>query len=176
MNEWPRSEHRRIRNSSIVIGYIWSLMLYTILSVMCAIDLWQVQLGVDWPVSTYVPDIPSLMLIISFCGVHLILTVVSLFWQWDSFTKSGTDNALLVLDEKRFQIRGTIILSIFLFEMIILLTFKASIEGESHLLSQIPWGNHFVIGVVTLVAMTILTIVLLLNHLSDRFADHDVLS
>ena len=67
MTELTEEEHAALRSSSVLLGYIWSILLYVPIAVVWMVDIQQVQAGVEWQVSNYVPDPISFAVILSFC-------------------------------------------------------------------------------------------------------------
>ena len=145
-------EHRQMRNSSILLGYVWSLLLYLVLLVILIITYWQIQLGVEWPLSTYVPDAFMLLLIASISFLHFPLTVSAFFWQWNSF-KTSDESAKLVLDKGMFRRRTGVVLLSLMVVLVLFYCLRATIEGDVSVLS---WISPPVLGVVILFIMVVL--------------------
>lgn len=145
-------EHKRIRNSSILTGYIWSLLLYIVILMIWIVTMYQIQLGVEWPLSNYVPDASMLLLIASIGFLHFPLTVSATFWLWDCF-RAGEDNTQLILDESIYRKRGGVVCFSLTIVLVLLLYFKATIEGE---LDVLLWITPTVLGIIIIVMIVVL--------------------
>ncbi|MDF1540676.1 MAG: hypothetical protein P1Q69_17395, partial [Candidatus Thorarchaeota archaeon] len=143
-------EHKRIRNSSILIGYVWSLLLYIGIMIWI-VTIWQIQLGVDWPLSNYVPDAYMLLLIASIAFLHFPLTVSAFFWQWNGFRASDGDTQL-VLDESTYRKRSGLVAVSMIILLVLFYCLEATIEGTLDVLSGI---SPTVLGVVILFVIVI---------------------
>lgn len=147
-------EHFAMKKSAILIGYIWSLLLYMTTAVVWIIDLWQIQSGVAWPLSNYTPDAALILVIIFICVIQFPMTVSAIYWQWDSF-QTRTEDMKLVLDESSFRIRSITTFFVLAFVFISLLGLKSVIEGE---LLLPPFLDTLTIAVLILLVMIIINI------------------
>jgi hypothetical protein len=149
-----REEHSAMRKSAILLGYIWSAMLYAAVIVIWVVDLWQVQSGVNWPISDFTPDLGLLLLIVLLCTVHFPLTLSALYWQWACFQPRDIDSKD-VLDTNLFRTRSIIVFLILGLVFVSFLGLKSSIEGEFVLPM---WINPSALALLILLLMTVLTL------------------
>jgi len=147
-------EHIVMRKSAILLGYIWSLILYVAVVAIWVVDLWQIQTGVAWPMSDYTPDAVLLLLVLLVCIVHFPLTLYALYWQWDCFT-TREDDMKLVLNKDLFRVRSITTFFTLAFVFVLLFGLKFAMEGEFLL----PlWLNPLILTLFILLLMITFTI------------------
>ena len=132
-NPLTLEEHRRLRNSSILLGHVWSLLLYIPVGVFWLNDLLKIQEGIEVEISHYTPTPLMLLVILTLCVLVVFLTVSVSFWYWDSFTCSQREENVLALDEHLYNRRGGNGVLVMFFVFVLLMVFKSVIEGETFL-------------------------------------------
>ena len=157
-------EHFAMKKSAILIGYIWSLLLYMAAAVIWIIDLWQIQSGVSWPLSDFTPDVALLLVVTLLCVVHFPLTVHALYWQWGCFLPRD-DDSKLVFNRASFRNRTSTTFLLLAFVFVSVLGLKSAIEGEILLPS---WVNPLAIAISILLLMVIMTIAFYYRYQKER--------
>ena len=157
-------DHLAMKKSAILLGYIWSLILYTVVVGIWIIDLWQIESGVSWPISGFTPDVSLLLIVTLLCVVHFPLTVSVLYWQWGCF-QPRDDDSKLVFNRTSFRNRGSTTFLLLAFAFVSVVGLKSAIEGEFLLPS---WFNSLAIAVSILLMMTIMTIAFCYRYQRER--------
>ncbi|MFX1263366.1 MAG: hypothetical protein ACFFAZ_14895 [Promethearchaeota archaeon] len=147
-------EHSAMKKSAILLGYIWSLILYMAVVGFWIIDLWQIESGVPWPTSDFTPDAAFLLIVTLLCVLHFPLTVSALYWQWGCFQPRDEDSKL-VFNRVSFRNRGPTTILLLASVFVSVLGLKSAIEGEFLLPS---WFNSLAMAISILLVMVVMTI------------------
>ncbi|MDH4214519.1 MAG: hypothetical protein OEV85_11405 [Candidatus Thorarchaeota archaeon] len=147
-------EHFAMRKSALLLGYIWLILLYIPVVAIWVVDLWQIQIGVAWPMSNYTPDAVLLLLVLLVCMLHFPLTLYALYWQWDCFT-TREDDMKLVLNKGLFKTRSTTTFFTLAFVFVLFFGLKSAMEREFLL----PlWLNPLTLALFILLLMITFTL------------------
>jgi hypothetical protein len=157
-------EHSAMKKSAILLGYVWSLILYTVVIGIWIIDLWQIESGVPWPISGFTPDTALLLIVTLLCVLHFPLTVSALYWQWGCFQPRDEDSKL-VFNRVSFRNRGSATFLSLASIFVSVLVLKSAFEGEFLLPS---WFNTLAIAISILLMTAIMAIAFCFGYQRER--------